>query len=217
MSTSDRSYDALLFDIGDVITAPIWDQLDELETHIGRSITGRGPLDPNGDATWRRYERGEIGWNEYWELFAARNGYADWRDLFRDLAVHIPHRFGDQAAYDLMAAAREAGYKVGVLTNDGVGIAGPDYFSSIAEFQALDAFVDARQFGKAKPDPEPYLRAAERLGVEPSQVVFLDDAEYCIAGCEAVGMTGVLVDPLDKLPAFDTARRLLGIAGADTT
>jgi putative hydrolase of the HAD superfamily len=211
------TYRALLLDIGDVITSTVWDQFDELEHVTGRTIVGRGPLDPEGDHAWQRFLAGEISFQQYWVEFAQANDYPDWRALFRDLAHLLPHRFGDQDAYDLMADARRAGYKVGVLTNDGVGIAGPDYFSSIAEFQALDAFVDARQFGKAKPDPEPYLRAAERLGVEPSQVVFLDDAEYCIAGCEAVGMTGVLVDPLDKLPAFDTARRLLGIAAADTT
>ena len=112
-----------------------------------------------------------------------------------------------------MADARAAGYKVGVLTNDGVGIAGADYFQQFPEFQALDAFVDAREFGSAKPEPEPYLRAAEALGVAPERIVFLDDAQYCIDGCERVGMTGVLVDPLDKLPAFDRTRELLGLPG----
>ena len=48
-----------------------------------------------------------------------------------------------------------AGYKVGVLTNDGVGINGTDFFAGIPEFQALDAFVDARANGFAKPTPSP--------------------------------------------------------------
>jgi FMN phosphatase YigB (HAD superfamily) len=212
--TDDRPFDALLLDIGDVITAPVWDQFDELEAHIGRPIIGRGPISPASDEIWRRYERGEVTWYEYWGDFSTLNGYEDWRDLFRDLAVHLPHRFGDQAAFDLMAAARDSGYRVGVLTNDGVGIAGRGYFDQFPEFQSLDAFVDAREFGAAKPDPEPYLRAAEALGTAPERVVFLDDAQYCIDGCERVGMTGVLVDPLDKLPAFDRARTLLGLRAA---
>lgn len=207
----ERRYDALLLDIGDVITAPVWDQFDELEQHIGRPIAGRGPLDPSTDPIWQRVERREIGFYEYWELFASANGYADWRLLFRDLAVHLPHRFGDEEAYALMADARSAGYKVGVLTNDGVGISGRDYFEQFAEFRALDAFVDARAFGSKKPEPEPYLRAAEALGTTPDRIVFLDDATYCIEGAEAVGMTGVLVDPLDKGPAFDLTRTLLEI------
>ena len=209
--TDDRQFDALLLDIGDVITAKVWDQLDELGTHIGRPIVGRGPLDPDGDPPFLRYLAGEITFPEYWIEFAARNGYDEWRQLFRDLAHRLPHRFGDPDAFALMAGARAAGYRVGVLTNDGVGIGGPGYFDRFPEFRALDAFVDAREFGSAKPDPEPYLRAAEALGTAPARIVFLDDAQYCIDGCERVGMTGVLVDPLDKLPAFDQTRKLLGL------
>jgi HAD superfamily hydrolase (TIGR01509 family) len=204
-------FEALLLDIGDVITAPVWDQFDELETITGRPLVGRGPLDPTSDPGFVRYRAGEISLVEYWEDYAERNGYANWRDLFRELIVHLPHRFGDPLAYELMADARAAGYKVGVLTNDGVGISGVDFFSSLPEFQALDAFVDARAFGYAKPDPEPYLRAAKELDVEPEGVVFLDDAPACIEGAEAVGMTGVLVDPLDKSAAFALTRSLLAI------
>jgi FMN phosphatase YigB (HAD superfamily) len=42
--------------------------------------------------------------------------------------------------------------------------------------------------------------------------VFLDDTPECVDGARAVGMTGIVVDPSDRRPAFDEARRLLGIA-----
>ncbi len=212
MSNDRRQFDALLLDIGDVITAPIWDQLDELEQITGRCFVGRGPLAPEDDQLWRRYTSGELTFYDYWREYATAAGYTDWRDLFRELTVHLPHRFGDLDAYALMADARAAGYKVGVLTNDGVGIGGHDFFSNLREFQLLDAFVDARQFGSAKPDPEPYLRAAEALDTPIERIVFLDDAQYCIDGARAVGMTGVLVDPVDKLPAFERTRALLGLS-----
>ena len=41
--------------------------------------------------------------------------------------------------------------------------------------------------------------------------MFLDDAQVCIDGAERVGMTGVLVDPIDKQPAFARTRSLLGL------
>jgi putative hydrolase of the HAD superfamily len=208
---TQRLYDALLLDIGDVITATVWDQFDELEAHIGRPIVGRGPLDPDGDPALARYLAGETTFAEYWVEFATINGYDDWRQMFRDLAVHLPHRFGDRDAYALMDDARAAGYKVGVLTNDGVSIAGHGFFDQFPEFRALDAFVDAREFGAAKPDAEPYLRAADALATTPERIVFLDDAQVCVDGAERVGMTGVKVDPLDKLPAFDRTRALLGL------
>ncbi len=208
---SERAYDAILLDIGDVITARVWDQFDELEQHIGRPIVGRGPLDPASDPAFARYESGELTFAEYWIAFCAANGFDDWRQLFRVLAEKLPHRFGDPLAYALMREAREAGFKVGVLTNDGVAISGREYFDQFPEFRALDAFVDAREFGSAKPDPEPYLRAADALGLPPERVIFLDDAQMCVDGAERVGMKGVKVDPIDKLPAFDLTRELLGL------
>jgi len=208
---TQRQFDALLLDIGDVITAPVWDQFDELEQALGRKFIGRGPNDPN-DELWLQHKQGEITFMEYWEQYAERNGFEDWRDLFRQLGTHLPHRFGDPAAYALMADARAAGYKVGVLTNDGVGINGTDFFAGIPEFQQLDAFVDARAKGFAKPDPEPYLRAAEELAVEPERVVFLDDTPACVDGAERVGMTAVLVNPLHKEQAFARTRSLLGLS-----
>jgi HAD superfamily hydrolase (TIGR01509 family) len=207
---SERRYDALLLDLGDVITAPVWDQFDELEEVTGQTLVGRGPHDPDDDLWWQ-HQRGEITFHEYWQLYAERNGYADWRDLFRQLGTHLPHRFGDPDAYELIADARDAGYKVGVLTNDAVAINGSDFFERIPELRALDAFVDARANGFAKPDPEPYLRAAGELEVEPERVVFLDDLQASVDGAERVGMTGVRVDPTDKRPAFVRTRSLLGL------
>ncbi len=52
-----------------------------------------------------------------------------------------------------MNDARQAGFKVAVLTNDGVGIAGKEFFDSRPEFQILDVFVDAREFDQPSPSP----------------------------------------------------------------
>ena len=53
----------------------------------------------------------------------------------------------------------------------------------------------------AKPDPEIYALAARRLGVEPHEVVFLDDAQKCVDGARAAGWHAVLhVDTADVDP-----------------
>ncbi|MGH9134450.1 MAG: HAD-IA family hydrolase [Ilumatobacteraceae bacterium] len=204
-------YKALVLDIGDVITDLLWKSLDDFERVTGRSGLGRGPLDPDGDPIWRRHVAGEIDIGAYWDEVAARQGYADWKVMYREIADSSPQRFSDPDAVALMSDAREAGFQVAVLTNDGVSITGRQFFESRPEFQALDAFVDARAFDQPKPLPESYLRTARVLGVDPSEVVFLDNTPDCVEGARDVGMTGVLVDPLDKLPAFDRARQLLRI------
>jgi putative hydrolase of the HAD superfamily len=202
-------FKALVLDIGDVITDPLWNSLDDFERLTGRSGFGRGPLDPAGDPVWRRHVAGEIDIVGYWDEVARAQGYDDWKLLHRDVATTVPERFSDPEAVALMSDASDAGYKVAVLTNDGVGIAGKEFFDTRPEFQALDAFVDAREFDRPKPLAESYVRTARILGVDPSEIVFLDNSPACVEGARDVGMTGVLVDPADKRPAFDLTRQLL--------
>src|SRR4051812_50205708 len=74
---------ALLFDVGDVLMESNWVVMEELERRTGRSFSGRGALDPDGDPAWRRCIAGEIGMDEYWDQLAQSGGYADRIALWR--------------------------------------------------------------------------------------------------------------------------------------
>lgn len=204
------SVKALLFDIGEVVSAEQWPLLDQIERNTGRTLVGRGPLDPAGDPIWQRYLAGEISFMEYWSEYAHTNGYDDWRLLFRDLPFDDRAAFVHPEAARLILDAQDAGLKIGALTNDGVGINGAAFFASVPMLATLDVFADAQEFG-GKPAPEAYLHTARELGVEPDEVIFLDDMTYCVDGARAVGMHAVLVDPMDRRTGFDEARRIAGL------
>ena len=202
---------ALLFDIGEVVSPEQWYLLDRVEERTGRRLVGRGPIDPAGDLLWQRYLRGELSFTGYWAEYALANGYDDWRALFRQLPFdEDPDSFVHPEAASLIREAQRAGLKIGALTNDGVGINGRGFFDSIPIIARFDAFADAQAFG-GKPAPEAYLHAADELGVAPDEVVFLDDTPSCVDGARAVGMWAVLVDPMDRRPGFDEARRIAGL------
>ena len=110
-----------------------------------------------------------------------------------------------------MRDARAAGRRVGVLSNDAYSINGPDWFRARPEFAGLDAFVDSTDIGVRKPEPDAFLAAATALGLEPSEIVFLDDLPASVEAARAVGMTGIHVDPLCRAPAFELARHELGL------
>lgn len=207
-----RRYDALLFDIGEVVSAAQWQFLDGVAERTGRTLRGRGPLDPSGDPLWQQFLRGELSYTGYWYAYADAAGYDDWRQLFRDFA---PDMVGDDFVHpdaaDLIRDARAAGLKLGALTNDGVGINGREFFSTVPLLAGFDAFADARQYGGGKPAPEAYLGAASELGVPPERIVFLDDLPEMVDGARAVGMAGVLVDPMARQRAFDAVRAMVGI------
>lgn len=55
----------------------------------------------------------------------------------------------------------------------------------------VDKIVVSAEEGIAKPDPRIYRLAAERLGVAPSEAVFVDDMARNAEAARAVGMCGV--------------------------
>jgi len=53
----------------------------------------------------------------------------------------------------------------------------------------FDVIVDGNDVSKAKPDPEVFLIAAEKLGIAPQNCIVIEDA---IAGVEAANIAGMI-------------------------
>ena len=73
------------------------------------------------------------------------------------------------------------------------------------------AFVLTREdYDKAKPDPEPYLRAVERAGFPKDACLVIEDTERGLAAATAAGLRCVIVpSPLTLQCRFDGAYRVL--------
>ncbi len=59
----------------------------------------------------------------------------------------------------------------------------------------FNTLVCAGDYVKSKPDPEPFLLAAERLGVAPDRCLVFEDTHMGIDAAEAAGMSWVRVPP----------------------
>jgi epoxide hydrolase-like predicted phosphatase len=203
---------ALLLDVGDVLTEVPWKSLERLGELTGRRVSHHGALKPESDPDWQRYLDGDLALTDYWCVVAEAAGLGnDWRALFRKFR-DIDEGTFNREARTFIADVQRAGRKVGVLSNDMYSINGPDWVALQPDFANLDVVIDApTHAGVRKPDPKAFLVAAERLGVGPDEVVFLDDLLVNVEGARAVGMTGVLVDPINKQLAYDRAMWLLGV------
>ncbi len=205
---------ALLFDVGDVVMEHNWRLLELLGAQLGRDLGSKGPFDRKADPEWVRYENGEISNDAYWDQAAKKAGYDDRISLWRGMSLVLEGAVFAADSMQLVEDARAAGIPVGILSNDLVRSAGREWVDSRPEFTRFDMIVDCTEFGERKPAPAPYLHAAKLLDHAPEDIVFLDDMQYCIDGAHAVGMIGVLVNPIDRKVAFDEARQLLGLPPA---
>jgi beta-phosphoglucomutase-like phosphatase (HAD superfamily) len=59
----------------------------------------------------------------------------------------------------------------------------------------FDVLVCAGDYTRAKPDPEGYLLAAEKLGVAPRFCLVFEDTDMGIQAAEAAGMSSVKIPP----------------------
>ncbi|MEL9940860.1 MAG: HAD family hydrolase [Ignisphaera sp.] len=57
----------------------------------------------------------------------------------------------------------------------------------------IDAYVGSDEVSKRKPDPEMFLKALERIGVEPTNAVIVGDTEYDIAPANRIGAVSILI------------------------
>jgi beta-phosphoglucomutase family hydrolase len=60
-------------------------------------------------------------------------------------------------------------------------------------FDKFDVFVCAGDYKRGKPHPEPFLLAADRLGVNPKDCLVFEDTEMGIQAATAAGMASVRV------------------------
>ena len=125
-----------------------------------------------------------------------------------------------EGALELLAEVRRRGLRTGLITMCTQEVS--ELWPETALAPLIDETVFSCEVGLAKPDPEIYELACERLGVEPREALFVGDgANDELSGAERVGMRAVLLDGtsvhgrdwggervgslLDVLPVIDAA------------
>ena len=130
--------------------------------------------------------------------------------LARRLYALMPEQWvAAPGAVELLAALKERGLAVGVLSNTAL-----DPRARLAELgvlEHLDAVVLSFEEGFVKPDPRFFARAAELLGVQPAECLYIGDTPGIDGAAVRAGMTCVLVPVVDGRPQLWVAAGLLGL------
>lgn len=89
----------------------------------------------------------------------------------------------------VLAALRERGYRLGLLSNYSLAAAIRDSLDRLELTGYFDVVVVSADLGLLKPDPELFLETARRLALDPGDILYVgDNLRADVAGAAAVGM-----------------------------
>jgi HAD superfamily hydrolase (TIGR01509 family) len=107
----------------------------------------------------------------------------------KDCRAQIENNIPDERIFKLIQEKLKPKYKIGMLSN-----AAANWLDEIflpEQVKLFDAIALSFEMGVIKPNPRAYEIIAERLGVETSECVFIDDQiRYCL-GAEEIGMVAI--------------------------
>jgi putative hydrolase of the HAD superfamily len=178
----------LLVDFGGVLTTNVFESFRAFCRAEGLDQDRVRRLfrdDPEALALLRQLEVGELDEDSFSERFAPLLGIERHEGLVDRLFAGMEP---DQPMIEALRRARAGGIRTGLVSNSwGRGRYDRDSFSEL-----FDGVVISGEVGLHKPQPEIFQLAAERIGLEPRECVFVDDLRENCVGAEAVGMTAVL-------------------------
>jgi putative hydrolase of the HAD superfamily len=215
----ERRYKGLLLDFGSVIQKSFFETRRPFERLLQLpegSLTWAGPFDPPADALWQQVLTGEISERDYWGRRAREVGRMvdqDWtiREFclkHNELTTEVTLR---PEVLALIADAKKAGIKFGILTNELELFHGKGWLETMPFARQVDGIVDATHTKILKPDPRAYALALRALDLNADEVVFIDDQKSNIAGGVAVGIRSLHLDIARCWTCLAKARALFGL------
>ena len=182
---------AVLWDFGGVLTTSPFDAFASFEAANGLPaglIRRLNATRPDTNA-WARFERSEVGLEEFADLFEAEAEAAGWAIDARALMTGLRGELRPTMVTALRRCHERL--KTALLTNNFMSTDDRDARSPVLEH--FDVVVESSRVGCRKPETRFYEIACEALGVDPGEAVFLDDLGLNLKPARAMGMRTIKV------------------------
>ncbi|HEY6279094.1 MAG TPA: HAD family phosphatase [Streptosporangiaceae bacterium] len=179
---------AVIFDIGGVLE--ITPDLGIDRHWEGQLGLPAGEIGRRMDDVWRDGSIGLITLDEVHQAIRDRLGL-DGQQL-ADFMDGLWREYLGTANTELIEYARglRPEYRTGIVSNSFVGAREREQ-AAYGFDDLVDEVVYSHEAGMSKPDPRIYALACARLGVQPGETVFIDDAERCVTGARDAGLHAI--------------------------
>ena len=195
------SIEAILWDIGGVLTASPFEAFNQFEAANGLPrdfIRGVNATNPETNA-WAQFESNQVDVDAFDALFRAET-------------TALGHPVNGKQVLEILSGAPrprmiealrtcKRHFRVGAITNNMKpssesprAVKDPNRATLMEKAMSLfEVIVESSIEGVRKPDPAIYRIACERLSVEPARAVFLDDLGINLKPARAMGMQTIKV------------------------
>ena len=192
---------AIIFDLDGVICFTdkyhyqAWKSLaDDLgiyfDENINNRLRGVSRMD-SLDIILEKYEGRELTVEEKERLAEKKN------TIYRELLEKMTHKDVSDEVRNTLSRLKDLGYKLSLGSSSKNAKL---ILEKVDLTDAFDAISDGTNITKSKPDPEVFLKAAEFLGVSPSECLVVEDA---IAGIEAAKAGGMIAAGLGEAKNYN--------------
>jgi len=195
--------DGLLFD-----TEALWqDALLAAAAEGGREIPDEVY---NKSIGVRRSQCGPLFLSHFGEDFPFGDFHADWRRHFWLIAENRPAL--KPGVPELLDVLDQCGLPRAIATSSSRTTV-ERHLTSHGLRDRFDETICRGDYEEGKPAPDPFLKAAERLGVEPRSCLALEDSHIGVRSASAAGMMTVMVP--DLLAPTEELRALCVLVARD--
>ncbi len=152
-----------------------------------------GSYERDDDHPWHRLERGEIPFEQARTeigVLRPRPGLGEVDPLAVLAELGGASRSPASSWSTSSAHARARGLRTSVVTNN-IAEFGNFWRNLLPLDELFDDVVDSSEVKMRKPNPAIFHLACDRLGVEPSRALFVDDHPGNVAGAERAGLSAV--------------------------
>jgi putative hydrolase of the HAD superfamily len=211
---------ALVLDFGGVVTRTIFETQSDNERALGLApgtLSWRGPFQPSSDPLWRAMQAGEISERDYYYTRAQEIGRLvgeDWIGLpqfLQRIRGADPQTAIRPEAIAAIAAVRNAGVKLAILSNELDLFYGPNFRGKLPFLADIDLIVDATYTGILKPDPRAYAFVTDGLALAARDCVFVDDQIKNVRGAQSEGFRTIHFDVTRPAEGYRAALRHFGL------
>lgn len=191
---------AVIWDFGGVFTTSPFERFAEYEAARGipvgfiRSVNATNP----DDNAWAQFERSDVSLDAFDGLFLAESTALGHPIPGKDVIALLSGTVRPEMvrALDMIRADRIcACITNNVRAGRGPGIARDTQTAAEIErvMERFQVVIESSVTGLRKPDPRIYRLACEKIGIDPSEAVYLDDLGINLKPAKAMGMRTIKV------------------------